>query len=108
LKSLDLSHTRVTDSGIAEIARLDGLRELWLVGCAVDDRCMADIGRMKSLIRVDISGTKVSADGLRQLAHSKSLQFVYCAGCKGDVVGAYDEVKKRLPGCAVLPTIHRG
>lgn len=108
LKVLDLSHTHVTDAGIAEISKLDGVRELWLVGCDIDDRCMSSISHMKGLVRLDISGTRITGDGMRQLANSKSLMAVYCAACQGNIMGAYDEIKKHLPACSLIPTTHRG
>jgi serine/threonine protein kinase len=107
LRILDLSHTPVTDAGVAEISKLDGVHELWLVGCDIDDRCMTSLGHMKGLVHLDISGTKVTGDGMRALASSKSLAIVYCAACQGNIMGAYAEIRKHLPGCSLVPTTHR-
>ncbi|MFO0749579.1 MAG: hypothetical protein U1F43_28495 [Myxococcota bacterium] len=69
LTDLDLAGTRVTDAGVAIVARIPTLARLWLNDLAgVTDHGAAALRRARALVRVNLSGTAVSltgADALR-------------------------------------------
>lgn len=109
LKYLDLSKTKVTDDGLAEVAKLKALRYLTLdetkvtnkgvqrltglklvsislMECPVDDAALESLGKIKTLERVTLWEQKGVTDaGLKHLSglSQLSLLTLYGTGVKG-------------------------
>ncbi len=54
----------MTDSGLAHLSELAGLRDLRLAGTAVTDAGLRTLGRLQRLERLDLGGTSVTEEGL--------------------------------------------
>jgi hypothetical protein len=69
LQSLDLSSTKITDAGLAELGEFNfpRLKELALERTPVTDAGLMHLASFKGLEWVSISGTKVTKDGIRHL-----------------------------------------
>lgn len=69
LQSLDLSSTKITDAGLAELGEFNfpRLKELGLERTLVTDAGLMHLASFKGLEWVSISGTKVTKDGIRHL-----------------------------------------
>ena len=68
LSSLDLAGTRITDAGLAHLAKLPLNRELNLGNTAVTDAgIVAHLGKKATLNIVDLRGTAVGKAGLAAL-----------------------------------------
>jgi serine/threonine protein kinase len=63
LRSLDLSETHISDTGVALLSHLDGLESLSLKGTPITDEALTAIAPLVQLQSLDLSGTKVSDDG---------------------------------------------
>jgi beta-lactamase regulating signal transducer with metallopeptidase domain/NADPH-dependent 7-cyano-7-deazaguanine reductase QueF-like protein len=77
LEELDLSHTRITDEGLATIVQMPLLRTLELhrydTPQQLSDACLASIARLPKLERLSLSG-KVTDAGLKQVARWPKLK----------------------------------
>jgi beta-lactamase regulating signal transducer with metallopeptidase domain/tetratricopeptide (TPR) repeat protein len=74
LTELDLTHTRITDEGLATIEKMPRLKVLelhrhpnWHTSQQLTDACLASIARLPELERLSLSG-KITNDGLKQVA----------------------------------------
>jgi serine/threonine protein kinase/Leucine-rich repeat (LRR) protein len=80
LEFLELSKTRVSDSGLMHLRGLTQLRELWLTDTAVTDKGMEHLGKLVSVEALMLAGTKLDGSGLRYLANLKKLQNLNISG----------------------------
>ena len=67
LEILDLTATRVTDTGLARVGRLTKLNELWIGGAKVTDASVPHILKLKQLETLDINATGITAQGQQRL-----------------------------------------
>jgi hypothetical protein len=75
LQKLDLSFTRITDAGLAHLAKLGQLEELKLSGVIdLTDTGLVRLRGLKNLRTLDLSGTMVTNDGLAHLSGLTGLQ----------------------------------
>jgi mono/diheme cytochrome c family protein len=74
---LNLAGTKVTDSGLATIARLPNLTRLHLQRTDVSDAGLEHLARLAHLEYLNLYGTKVTDAGLRALAGLTSLRSLY-------------------------------
>lgn len=77
LRFLSLADTRVTDDGLAHVARLTDLRELHLDNTAITDAGLRHLPYLRELLILDLKGTKVTDAGLAYLAPLEKLQGLY-------------------------------
>jgi internalin A len=75
LKALDLSETKVGDTGLKELAGLNlQLRTLYLADTDVTDEGLKEMAGMQALRTLDISQTWVTDAGLKALAGLRQLR----------------------------------
>jgi len=77
LRFLSLADTRVTDAGLAHVARLTGLEELHLDNCPVTDAGVAQLAPLSHLRILDFKGTRVTDAGLAIVRRFPHLQALY-------------------------------
>lgn len=74
---LKLGHTKITDGGLKELAKLKNLNKLHLEYTGVTDAGLNDLKNLQYLEYLNLVGTKITDAGLKILAASKSLKNVY-------------------------------
>jgi hypothetical protein len=67
LRELDLTDSKVTDRGIANLPRLPKLKLLILEGTRITDDVIPYLQRFPSLTKISVIGTKVTRSGLREI-----------------------------------------
>ena len=79
---LDLSGTRVTDAGLATLARMPNLTRLSLGNTAVGDAGLRHLAGLARLENLNLYGTRVSDAGLDALRALGALRVVYLWGTR--------------------------
>lgn len=77
LRILNLSETSVGDPGIAHLASLSNLEELWLRDTEVTDAGLAVIGRLTKLRALSLADTTVSDEGVEHLKSLTQLEILH-------------------------------
>ena len=85
LRQLDISGAEINAAGLDTIAKLPQIERLSLWNCkAVDDSAAPVLARMTSLTDLDLSYTAVSGSGLQQLSALAHLKHLYLTDAKVD------------------------
>lgn len=74
LKAIDLTLTQVGDDGILRFEGSEALEKLNLAGTNVTDKGMAKVGGLKSLRILDLSGTRITDECLETVAKVPALK----------------------------------
>jgi len=82
LKALWLAHTPISDKGMAHLRGLRSLKSLLVMGTEVGDEGMAHLSEMDSLEYLNPRATNVTDHGLAYLSGLKSLKFIDLGYCK--------------------------
>lgn len=98
--ALDLAKTKITDAGIATIARMTALRELHLENTAVTDAGAAQLKTLANLEYLNLYGTKVTDKTLTELAGLAKLKALYLWQ-SGVTKAGVDAFKAKHPGAVV-------
>lgn len=93
---LNLAGTKVTDEGLAVLARMKNLHRLHLERTGVTDAGLANLTDLPSLEYLNLYGTSVTDDGLQQLKALKSLKELFLWQSKVTDAGA-QRLKQSLP-----------
>jgi Leucine Rich repeat len=80
--SLDLSLSRVTDTGLTILGRANGLRELNLFGTRVGDAGLAHLAGLMALRALYLESTPVGDAGLAHLAGLEHLEALTLSGTR--------------------------
>jgi len=88
LRWLDLSGTKVTDSGLGQLEGMPNLSRLHLERTAVTDAGLAHLAHLASLEFLDLYGTGVTDAGLERLQKLPQLKRVYLWQTKVTPAGA--------------------
>jgi hypothetical protein len=93
---------RVTDKGLAHLKKMADLERLWLTANAqITDEGMKSVAELKKLNWISLFGCKqVTDEGVRRLKDLRGLQFASFAGTGVTDVGVAD-LQKALPQCKV-------
>ena len=76
LRELDLSDTAISSEAVKFIRGLNKLERLWLDGTGVDDSCLDDLRRLDALRKLSLKGSKVTASGAAKLvAHLENCEI---------------------------------
>ena len=97
---LNLAGSKVTDAGLANVAKLKNLRRLHLEKTAVTDAGLAHLKDLTGLEYLNLYGTAVTDAGLAHLANMKNLRSLYLWQTKVTPEGAAN-LKKTLPSANV-------
>jgi hypothetical protein len=100
LKSLDISDTRVTSRGMAELAGLKSLTTVLLNGVSIDDDSLRHLSGMQALRLLELRNTPIGDAGLVHLAGLRSLRHLVLRGTK--VTGRGLESLAELPQLETL------
>jgi hypothetical protein len=99
--SMDLSHTRVTDSGVRLLASATALKSLRLAKTGVTDASLPLLVNFPQLESLNLYGTQVTSEGIQQLAALTGLKKLYLWQSKVDAAGV-SALKEKLPGCEII------
>jgi hypothetical protein len=96
LQTLHLGNTEVSDAGLEALQVLPQLHELGLTYTKVTDGGMATLGRMHSLTELSVSGSQITDKGiseLKTLTHLRKLTLIKTSATKAGV----ERLRKALP-----------
>lgn len=74
---VDLGRTKVTDAGLATIAKMKNLEKLHLENTAITDAGLAQLASLGNLEYLNLYGTKVTDAGIAKLASNKALKKLF-------------------------------
>lgn len=96
----DLARTKITDAGLATLAKMTNLERLHLENTAVTDAGLAQLTGLAKLEYLNIYGSKVTDAGIAKLASNKALKklYVWQTGVTAD--GA-KKLQAAVPGLVV-------
>lgn len=100
LAGLDLQNTKISDAGLAQIARCRNLVRLRLENTAVTDAGLTHLQNLSRLEYLNLYNTRVTDAGLRQLAGLPKLKSLYLWQTQASAAGAA-ELQKSLPGVKI-------
>ncbi len=114
IDNLCLQETKVTDQGLASLAKLPRLMYLRLKdNPQLTDDCVPHLVRLPQLVDLQIHETSITEEGLRQLATAQTLTGI-CIDVWNDNY-SFDglaEVSAQMPNCTILAKgrgeFHRG
>jgi Leucine-rich repeat (LRR) protein len=96
LEELHLSNTPITDAGMAHVAGLRGLKQLYLAKCDVGDEGLAHVRELVNLEALNVFGTKTTDAGIEHLMGLKHLRTLYITDLKLSSA-VVDKLKQTLP-----------
>lgn len=79
LRWLDLTKTKITDSGVAHLTGCRSLRDLSIATTRISNESLATVGKLSTLEELDISGTPVTDAGLAHLRGLSNLKVLRLA-----------------------------
>jgi ribosomal protein S9 len=97
---LDIARTKVTDSGLAVVAKMSGLTKLHLENTGIGDAGMAHLSGLKNLEYLNLYKTQVGDAGLDKLKPLATLSKVYLWQSKSTPAGA-EKLRASLPKLVV-------
>jgi len=97
---LDIARTKVTDNGLAVVAKMSGLTKLHLENTAVGDAGMAHLTGLKNLEYLNLYKTQVGDAGLDRLKGLTSLSKLYLWQSKATPAGA-ERLRSTVPKLVV-------
>ncbi len=100
LRKLDISYTCVTGASIGVISRMRFLQELALYNTQVDGRALRELSGNHALSFLCIQGLSVTADDLRFLVELRELARVWCS-LEGQ------ELERALPIFTAIPRLEQ-
>jgi hypothetical protein len=77
ISSLDLARTKLSDAGLAKVARMKNLKELHLENTAISDAGLDHLKGLSGLEYLNLYNTKVTDAGLPKLAGLTQLKSLY-------------------------------
>lgn len=99
--SLDLSGTKVDDTGLLGLESASQLRMLRLSETGVTDAGLDIIAKMNTLESLNLYGTAITDSGLTKLGSLEKLKHLYLWQTKVTDAAVAD-LQKKLPGCEIV------
>lgn len=96
----DLARTKVTDAGLASLAKMSNLERLHLENTAITDGGLAQLSGLTKLEYLNIYGTKTTDAGIAKLATNKALKKLYVWQTGVTAEGA-KKLQAAVPGLVV-------
>ena len=99
--SVDLSATKITDQGVAQLTAAKNLRLIRLAETGVTDAVITTLLKIPSLESINLYGTKVTDSGVSKLSEMKNLKRLYLwqTAVTPEAIKA---LKDKLPGCEII------
>ncbi|MBU6300188.1 MAG: hypothetical protein KGS60_01430 [Verrucomicrobia bacterium] len=97
---LDIARTKVTDSGLAVVAKMTGLTKLHLENTGIGDAGMAHLSGLRNLEYLNLYKTQVGDAGLEKLKPLATLSKVYLWQSKATPAGA-EKLRASIPKLVV-------
>jgi hypothetical protein len=96
LRDLTVASARMSDAGMAHIAKLSSVRYLYLSACGqVTDEGLAHLKKMADLEQLWVTAnTQITDEGMNSLAELKKLRWLSLSGCKRVTDAGARELKK--------------
>ena len=99
--SLVLDSTKITDEGLKDVAKLQGLEMLNLDSCEqVTDEGLKEVAKLQLLEMLNLSGTEITDAGLKEFVKFQNLKVLYLESTKTTDAGVA-ELRKALPKCEI-------
>lgn len=99
--TVDLSSTKITDAGVAQLAVSKNLRMIRLAETGVTDASIETLLKLPALESINLYGTKVTDAGVAKLAALPKLKKLYL--WKTAVTpAAIQALKAKLPACEII------
>ncbi len=99
LRRLNLSHTTITDAGLARIAQMHELEQLRLESAAITDAGLADLEQLTKLRHLHLIDAAITDAGLEHLEKLTGLRSLYLDGSQASDAGMSRLVE-------ALPNVH--
>jgi YHS domain-containing protein len=87
---LNLARTKITDAGLAEVAKCEKLTRLHLENTDITDAGLAHVAKLANLEYLNLYGTKVSDAGIAHLKKLKNVKKVFLWQTRVTKAGAAD------------------
>lgn len=84
LGSINLSHTKITDEGLKELAESSELREIDLSNTEISDEGINYIKSLPSLYKVDLTNTLITNKSIEMLSKNPKISYVTITGTKAN------------------------
>ena len=101
ISHLDLSKTKITNSGMKYIKSMSNLVRLNLNSTEIDDKGIKYLEDLKYLTYLNLYGTKVTDRSIKSISKIKNLEAVYLWNTKVTAKGS-GSLKRSLPNCKVV------
>ena len=102
--TVDLSATKITDQGVAQLAASKNLRLIRLAETGVTDAVIDTLLKIPSLESINLYGTKVTDAGVSKLAALTNLKRLYLWQT-AVTPAAIKTLKEKLPACEIITGI---
>jgi len=101
VKEISLHRTKVTSTGLENLAHLTRLEKLFLTDTPIDDRGLVHLSKLNNLKVLGMSGTAVSDAGLKHLKELRGLESLFLIGTKVTDQGV-EALSSLLPACDII------
>jgi Leucine-rich repeat (LRR) protein len=98
---LDLDRTNITDVGLKEIVGMKNLVDLDLFGTQITDAGLKELAKKGNLTWLGLVKTGISDKGLKEMANLKNLTYLDARGCPQITAAQIAELRKALPKCEI-------
>jgi uncharacterized membrane protein len=104
LVTVDLSATKITDKGVAQLGTSKNLRLIRLAETGVTDASIDTLLKIPTLESINLYGTKVTDAGVSKLSSMSKLKRLYLWQT-AVTPGAIKALKEKLPACEIITGI---
>ena len=100
LKELWLAFTQITDAGLKHVAKLQKLEVLYLGHTQITDDGLKKLVKFQKLEKLSLINTQITDAGLKEVAKLKNLEKLHLKNTRVTKSGVA-ELKKALPNCYI-------
>jgi hypothetical protein len=104
LVTVDLSATKITDQGVAQLASSKNLRLIRLAETGITDASIDTLLKLPNLESINLYGTKVTDAGVSKLSKLSNLKRLYLWQT-AVTPEAIKSLKEKLPACEIITGI---
>lgn len=100
----DLSGTRLTDAGVASLAKFTRLRTLNISRTELSGSTLGQLSTLPDLVLLNLYGTKIDATAVEQLAQLTQLKQLFLTQTPLEDSGTLEQLRQALSDCDVRAT----